>query len=157
MTLAPSEWSHIPVNIPILYMNRLVTFLISPLTIFLILTTYLTGCSKSDEHMADALARVANSKDEVSLGDITSYKWDTVYVIGPYQTFDHSEINGIPKKVKKRLKSQELCDTWFMLLFTFNQDLVSYSDVRRGIMDGLGLKEGIYSPETIIPIPSNID
>lgn len=157
MALAPSEWSHIPVNIPIMYMNRLVTFLISPLTIFLILTTYLTGCSKSDEHMADALARVANSKDEVSLGDITSYKWDTVYVIGPYQTFDHSEINGIPKKVKKRLKSQELCDTWFMLLFTFNQDLVSYLDVRRGIMDGLGLKEGIYSPETIIPIPSNID
>ena len=137
-------------------MNRLVTFLISPLTIFLILTTYLTGCSKSDEHMADALARVANSKDEVSLGDITSYKWDTVYVIGPYQTFDHSEINGIPQKVKKRLKSQELCDTWFMLLFTFNQDLVSYSYVRRGIMDGLGLKEGIYSPETIIPIPSTL-
>ena len=157
MALAPSEWSHIPVNIPIMYMNRLVTFLISPLTIFLILTTYLTGCSKSDEHVADALARVANSKDEVSLGDITSYKWDTVYVIGPYQTFDHSEINGIPQKVKKRLKSQKLCDTWFILLFTSNQDFVSYSDVRRGIMDGLGLKEGIYSPETIIPIPSNID
>ena len=157
MALALSEWSHIPVNIPIMYMNRLVTFLISPLTIFLILTTYLTGCSKNDEHLADALARVANSKDEVSLGDITSYKWDTVYVIGPYQTFDHSEINGIPQKVKKRLKSQELCDTWFMLLFTFNQDLVSYSDVRRGIMDGLGLKEGIYPPETIIPVPSNID
>lgn len=157
MALAPSEWSHIPVNIPIMYMNRLVTFLISPLTIFLILTTYLTGCSKSDEHVADALARVSNSKDEVSLGDITSYKWDTVYVIGPYQTFEHNEINGIPPQVKKRLKSQELCDTWFILLFTSNQDFVSYSDVRRGIMDGLGLKEGIYSPETIIPIPSNID
>lgn len=54
-------------------------------------------------------------------------------------------------KVKKRLKSQELCDTWFVLLFTFNQDFVSYSEVRRGIMDGLGLKEGIYSPESIIP------
>ena len=157
MALAPSEWSHIPVNIPIMYMNRLVTFLISPLTIFLILTTFLTGCCKSDEHVSDALAEVANSKDEVSLGDITSYKWDTVYVIGPYQPFDHSEINGIPQKVKKRLKSQELCDTWFILLFTSNQDFVSYSDVRRGIMDGLGLKEGIYSPETIIPIPSNID
>ena len=65
-------------------MNRLVTFLISPLTIFLILTTFLTGCCKSDEHVSDALAEVANSKDEVSLGDITSYKWDTVYVIGPY-------------------------------------------------------------------------
>lgn len=138
-------------------MNRLVTFLISPLAIFLILTTYLTGCSKSDEHVADALARVTNSKDEVSLGDITSYKWDTVYVIGPYQTFEHNEINGIPQKVKKRLKSQELCDTWFILLFTRNQDFVSYSDARRGIMDGLGLKEGIYSPETIIPIPSNLD
>ena len=138
-------------------MNRVVTFLISPLAFFLILITFLTGCCKSDEHVADALAEVANSKDEVSLGDITSYKWDTVYVIGPYQTFEHNEINGIPQKVKKRLKSQELCDTWFILLFTSNQDFVSYSDVRRGIMDGLGLKEGIYSPETIIPIPSNID
>lgn len=115
----------------------------------------LTGCCKSDEHVADALARVANSKEEVSLGDITTYKWDTVYVIGPYQTFDHNEINGIPQKVKKRLKSQELCDTWFVLLFTFNKDFVSYSDVRRGIMDGLGFKEGIYTPETIIPISSN--
>ena len=85
------------------------------------------------------------------MGDTTTYKWDTVYIIGPYQTFDHSEINGIPPKVKKRLKSQELCDTWFVLLFTFNQDFVSYSEVRRGIMDGLGLKEGIYSPESIIP------
>lgn len=43
-------------------MNRLVTFLISSLTIFLILTTYLTGCSKSDEHVADALARVEIQK-----------------------------------------------------------------------------------------------
>ena len=52
---------------------------------------------------AGAMARVANSKDEVSLGNITSYKWDTVYIIGPYQTFNHSEINGVPQKVKKRL------------------------------------------------------
>ena len=123
----------------------------------IILITFITGCSKSDEHVSDALDKVAESRQEISLGDITTYKWDTVYVIGPYQTFEHNEINGIPPQVKKRLKSQELCDTWFVLLFTFNQDFVSYSEVRRGIMDGLGLKEGIYSPETIIPIPSNID
>lgn len=117
----------------------------------IILITFITGCSKSDEHVSDALDKVAESRQEISLGDITTYKWDTVYIIGPYQTFDHSEINGIPPKVKKRLKSQEICDTWFVLLFTFNQDFVSYSEVRRGIMDGLGLKEGIYSPESIIP------
>lgn len=117
----------------------------------IILITFITGCSKSDEHVSDALDKVAESRQEISLGDITTYKWDTVYIIGPYQTFDHSEINGIPQKVRKRLKSQELCDTWFVLLFTFNQDFVSYSEVRRGIMDGLGLKEGIYSPESIIP------
>lgn len=117
----------------------------------IILITFITGCSKSDEHVSDALGKVAESRQEISLGDITTYEWDTVYIIGPYQTFDHSEINGIPSKVKKRLKSQELCDTWFVLLFTFNQDFVSYSEVRRGIMDGLGLKEGIYSPESIIP------
>ena len=117
----------------------------------IILITFITGCSKSDEHVSYALDKVAESRQEISLGDITTYKWDTVYIIGPYQTFDHSEINGIPPKVKKRLKSQELCDTWFVLLFTFNQDFVSYSEVRRGIMDGLGLKEGIYSPESIIP------
>lgn len=118
---------------------------------FIIAFASLTGCSKSDEHVSDALDKVAESRQEISLGDITTYKWDTVYIIGPYQTFDHSEINGIPPKVKKRLKSQELCDTWFVLLFTFNQDFVSYSEVRRGIMDGLGLKEGICSPESIIP------
>ena len=117
----------------------------------IILITFITGCSKSDEHVSDALDKVAESRQEISLGDITTYKWDAVYIIGPYQTFDHSEINGIPPKVKKRLKSQEICDTWFVLLFTFNQDFVSYSEVRRGIMDGLGLKEGIYSPESIIP------
>ena len=117
----------------------------------IILITFITGCSKSDEHVSDALDKVAESRQEISLGDITTYEWDTVYIIGPYQTFDHSEINGIPPKVKKRLKSQELCDTWFVLLFTFNQDFVSYSEVRRGIMDGLGLKEGICSPESIIP------
>ena len=117
----------------------------------IILITFITGCSKSDEHVSDALDKVAESRQEISLGDITTYKWDTVYIIGPYQTFYNSEINGIPPKVKKRLKSQELCDTWFVLLFTFNQDFVSYSEVRRGIMDGLGLKEGIYSPESIIP------
>ena len=117
----------------------------------IILITFITGCIKSDEHVSDALDKVAESRQEISLGDITTYKWDTVYIIGPYQTFDHSEINGIPPKVKKRLKSQELCDTWFVLLFTFNQDFVSYSEVSRGIMDGLGLKEGIYSPESIIP------
>ena len=117
----------------------------------IILITFITGCSKSDEHVSDALDKVAESRQEISLGDITTYKWDAVYIIGPYQTFDHSEINGIPPKVKKRLKSQELCDTWFVLLFTFNQDFVSYSEVRRGIIDGLGLKEGIYSPESIIP------
>lgn len=121
------------------------------ITWLIILITFITGCSKSDEHVSDALDKVAESRQEISLGDITTYKWDTVYIIGPYQTFDHSEINGIPQKVKKRLKSQELCDTWFVLLFTFNQDFVSYSEVRRGIMDGLGLKEGIYSPESIIP------
>lgn len=104
----------------------------------IILITFITGCSKSDEHVSDALDKVAESRQEISLGDITTYKWDAVYIIGPYQTFDHSEINGIPLKVKKRLKSQELCDTWFVLLFTFNQDFVSYSEVRRGIMDGLG-------------------
>ena len=117
----------------------------------IILITFITGCIKSDEHVSDALDKVAESRQEISLGDITTYKWDTVYIIGPYQTFDHSEINGIPPKVKKRLKSQELCNTWFVLLFTFNQDFVSYSEVSRGIMDGLGLKEGIYSPESIIP------
>lgn len=117
----------------------------------IILITFITGCSKRDEHVSDALDKVAESRQEISLGDITTYKWDIVYIIGPYQTFDHSEINGMPPKVKKRLKSQELCDTWFVLLFTFNQDFVSYSEVRRGIMDRLGLKEGIYSPESIIP------
>ena len=117
----------------------------------IILITFITGCSKRDEHVSEALDKVAESRQEISLGDITTYKWDTVYIIGPYQTFDHSEINGMPPKVKKRLKSQELCDTWFVLLFTFNQDFVSYSEVRRGIMDRLGLKEGIYSPESIIP------
>ena len=56
----------------------------------IILITFITGCSKSDEHVSDALDKVAESRQEISLGDITTYKWDTVYIIGQYQTFDHS-------------------------------------------------------------------
>ena len=70
----------------------------------IILITFITGCSKSDEHVSDALDKVAESRQEISLGDITTYKWDTVYIIGPYQTFDHSEINGIPPKSEEKIK-----------------------------------------------------
>ena len=47
----------------------------------IILITFITGCSKSDEHVSDALDKVAESRQEISLGDITTYKWDTVYII----------------------------------------------------------------------------
>lgn len=116
---------------------------------------FITGCCKSDEHVADALARVADSKDKISLGDIAPYEWDTAYVIGPYQSFDYSAVNGIPRKVKTSLRRLEFYDSWAVLLFTYNQKFVSYSEVSSRLIDELGLKNGTYSPETIVPISLN--
>ena len=112
------------------------------------------GCSRYDKHVEEALAEIAKSKDTTSISELTSYEWDKLYVIGPYQSFDCSVIKGIPKKVNGSVKYQEFNESSFVLLFTLNQKFVSYSEVRSNIMDELGVKDGVsvYTPEAVIPV-----
>lgn len=114
----------------------------------------LVGCSRYDKHVEEALAEIAKSKDTTSRSELTSYEWDKLYVIGPYQSFDCSVIKGVPKKVKSIVKYQELNENCFVLLFTLNQKFVFYSEVRSNIIDELGIKDGIsvYTPEAVIPV-----
>ena len=113
--------------------------------------TILQGCSRYDGHVPEVLAEIADSKDITSLSEITSYEWDKVYVVGPYESFDCSVIKGVPAKVKHRLKSQELLER-FVLLFTLNQKFVSCSEVCTKTVDELGLKgASTYKPTTYIP------
>lgn len=113
----------------------------------------LFGCSRYDKHVAEALAEIARSNDSISLSELTSYEWDKVYVIGPYESFDYSAIKGVPKRVKSSIEWQELNDKSFVLLFTLNQKFISYSEVGRSPIDELGLKRAsVYAPETIIPL-----
>ena len=39
---------------------------------------------------------IANTGTSVTLEQITDFQWDKVYVIGPYDAFDHSHIRLIP-------------------------------------------------------------
>ena len=114
----------------------------------------LAGCSRYDEHVEEALAEIAMSKNTTSLSELTPYEWDKLYVTGPYQSFDCSVIKGVPKKVKGSVKYQEFNESSFVLLFTLNQKFVSYSEVRSKIMDELGVKNGVsvYTPEAVIPV-----
>ena len=119
-----------------------------------IATIALSGCSRYDKHVEEALSEIVQSKDTTALSELTSYEWDKLYVIGPYQSFDCSVIKGVPKKVKSSVKYQEFNESSFVLLFTLNQKFVSYSEVRSNIIDELGVKDGVsvYIPETVIPI-----
>lgn len=65
------------------------------LTLFF--TINLSGFNKFDKHVAEALAEIAKSKDDTSLSEITSYEWDRMYVIGPYQSFECGINKWIPK------------------------------------------------------------
>ena len=60
-----------------------------------ILIFILLGCSQSVD-METALMTIANTGTSVTLEQITDFQWDKVYVIGPYDTFDHSHIRHIP-------------------------------------------------------------
>ena len=129
---------------------RRISFFIILMSMF---TTILASCSRYDGHVPEALAEIADSKDITSLSEITSYEWDKVYVVGPYESFDCSVIKGVPAKVKHRLKRQELLESWFVLLFTLNQKFVSYSEVCTKTVDELGLERAsTYKPTTCIPI-----
>lgn len=114
----------------------------------------LVGCNRYDKHVEEALAEIAQSKDTSALSELTSYEWDKLYVIGPYQSFDCSVIKGVPKKVKSIVKCQELIESRFVLLFTLNEKFVSYSEVGSNIIDELGIKDGVsvYTPEAVIPV-----
>ena len=129
-------------------MRRFFSFIL----LALIVSTNLSGCSRYDKHVPEVLAEIAKSKDNTSLSGITSYEWDKVYVIGIYESFDCSVIKGVPRKVKKRIKYQELNATSFVLLFTLNQKFVSCTEVDRRTADELGLKgSSVYTPDTVIP------
>ena len=123
------------------------------LFLLMIVTINVSGCSRYDKHVPEALAEIAKSEDNTALSEITSYEWDKVCVVGPYESFDCSVIKGVPRKVKSIIKTQELLENRFVLLFTLNQKFVSYSEVESRTMDELGIKgASIYTPETVIPL-----
>ena len=118
-----------------------------------IVFTNLSGYSRYDKHVPEVLAEITKTKDNTSLSGVTSYEWDKVYVIGIYESFDCSVVKGVPRKVRKRIKYQELNATSFVLLFALNQKFVSYTEVDRRTVDELGLKgSSVYTPETVIPL-----
>ncbi|MCR5243886.1 MAG: hypothetical protein K6C37_03995, partial [Bacteroidales bacterium] len=58
----------------------------------------------------------------------------------------------IPRRVDKIIRNQDLFDGTTVLIFSLDGNFVYYSEVEAGKTDSLGLKTGIYTPDTIIPI-----
>ncbi len=101
-----------------------------------------------EEELADVLA----SGEKTELKAITDFEWDKMIVLEPYATFDSSSIKSIPDEAKSSIRSLDLFDSWSVLLFTLNDEYVAHSEVKASTTDNLGLRNGTYTPEMVIPI-----
>lgn len=117
-----------------------------------ILALSVVACKDYSVNLDAPLTQTVHSGQETTLGDMTSFKWDKVAVIMPYGIIDLSEIRGIPRRVEKIIRNQDLFDGTTVLIFSLDGNFVYYSEVEVGKTDSLGLKTGIYTPDTIIPI-----
>ena len=113
---------------------------------------HVVACKDYSVSLDAPLTQIVHSGQETTLGDMTSFKWDKVAVILPYGIIDLSEIRGIPRRVDKIIRNQDLFDGTTVLIFSLDGNFVYYSEVEVGKTDSLGLKTGIYTPDTIIPI-----
>ena len=117
-----------------------------------LITAFLPGCCKSNKTTEELLEQVAASGREVRFGEVATFTWDTVYVVGPYQSFDHSHIKKLPCRVKDRIEIQKMLENKSLLIFTYNERFVSYSEIRASIFTPLGLDGGTHTPETELPL-----
>jgi len=92
------------------------------------------------------------SGEKTELKAITDFEWDKMIVLEPYATFDSSSIKSIPDEAKSSIRSLDLFDSWSVLLFTLNDEYVAHSEVKASTTDNLGLRNGTYTPEMVIPI-----
>ena len=103
-------------------------------------------------NLEDKLADVLASGEKTELKAITDFDWDKMIVLEPYATFDSSSIKSIPDEAKSSIRSLDLFDSWSVLLFTLNDEYVAHSEVKVSTTDNLGLRNGTYTPEMVIPI-----
>jgi len=111
-------------------------------------------CCQSHEpvNLEDALSDTVASGQKITMGAITDFKWDKMIVLEPYAIFDTSSIKNIPDEAKASIRSLDMYESWSVLLFTLNDEYVAYSEVMASTTDKLGLRNGTYTPEVVIPI-----
>ena len=118
--------------------------------LFLLVLLFLPSCGKKENK--DVEACLANQPDHSSfmLDTINTNKWDSVYVMGPYQ-YENLEksIPYLSHNLKKKFKQTAMLDTCCTLIFVRNQKVVSYSTIKRDIADfsSLGSKIGYSSKQ----------
>lgn len=110
------------------------------------------GCCRSNQNVKKTLSKVAQSGEVTVLSEVTPFQWDCVYVIGPYQAFDTQNVQGLPNRVRKTITAQEMLENQALLVFTLNNNYVSYSEVDIKTINKLGLKSGTYTPDLTIPL-----
>ena len=123
--------------------------------ILILFFAFLLSCSQSID-METTLMTIANTGTSVTLEQITDFQWDKVYVIGPYDTFDHSHIRHIPHGVRKMIKRQIIEERNALLIFTRNDTFVQFYDISVGPVDKLGMTGGVFSPDSVIPIKDGV-
>ena len=64
----------------------------------------------------------------------------------------YSHISHVPAGVRKVIERQIIEERNALLIFTLNDTFVKLYDISVGPVDKLGLTEGVFTPESVIPI-----
>jgi hypothetical protein len=109
------------------------------------------GCNGSGNRIANdfsasAHTSLSNQVNTVSFSSVTTFKWDKVFIFGPYtpaKTIDAALGYNWSSRAKARL---ERSDTEHLVVFTKNGTVVRYCEFNRKFGDFESLKSGTSFP-----------
>lgn len=119
------------------------------LVISLVCILTLTACASilRDDHLASKISEVED--EPLVLSDLTDYKWDSVYIAGPYTQFDYMRIKKIPLSMRIRTLDMGVGEFESVLLFKSKGKLVKYAFIPRSVYNFDGFCIGMAANDTI--------
>ncbi|WP_321517932.1 hypothetical protein [uncultured Bacteroides sp.] len=115
--------------------------------LFLLVLLFLSSCGKKDNKDVEACLVKQPNNSSFMLDTINTSKWDSVYVMAPYQYVNiEKNIPYLSDKLKKKFKETAMIGSYCTLIFVKDQKVVSYSSIKRDVADFSSLDGKIGYP-----------
>lgn len=104
--------------------------------LFILSILSLAGCGKKEIKDVEAFLAKKQNFSSFALDSINTSKWDSLYVMNPYQyAIIEKRVPHLSHSLKRKLKQIGTSDDYCALIFVRKQQVVNYSIVDRNIAD----------------------